>query len=270
MQTSFILFLLEIILLSDIFINMLMKIALAGLILLVTWIVSKILGSVASKTVSRLGQQIAQQVRRAVSWLVWFIGILVCLQELGLELTILLVVIILGGVALIIALRDILLNIASREAIAVYNPFKIGDWIQVGEHFGRVVDINLINTVIVTLDNELVYIPNSKIISDMVINRTAPGEIRIHVPLTIDNTLNMSRIEEILMHVGEELKDDLAPDSKPEVRVIKMDNRSVQLELLLRINNPAKSGIITSEVLKRVKTRLGEIKNDRNTKEINP
>ncbi|MCS7138797.1 MAG: mechanosensitive ion channel family protein [Crenarchaeota archaeon] len=253
-------FLLEIFFLSDLLINILTKMALAGLILLITWVVSKILGGLVSKSVSRLGRQVAQQIRRALSWLVWFIGIVMCLGQIGLELTILLVIIALGGIALIIAFRDILLNMASREAIAIYNPFKIGDWIQVGEYFGRIIDINLISTVLVTPDNEIMHIPNSKIVNSTLINRTTTGEIRIHVPLTVDNTLDLSYIEDILIEVSNELKDDLAVDSKPEVRVVRMDNRSVQLELLLRINNPAKSKIIVSEILKRVKTRLKEIK----------
>lgn len=248
--------------LSEFLIDILIKMALAGLILLVTWIVSKILGSTLFKATSRLGHQVAHQIKRAVSWTIGLIGILVCLQYLGLELTILVAILVLGGVALIVAFRDILLNMASREAITVYNPFKIGDWIQVDEYFGRVVDVNLMNTVLVTLDNEIVHIPNSKIVNSMLVNRTAPGEIRIHVPLTVDNTVDLSKVEEILIEIGNELKDDLAPDSKPEFRVIKIDDRSVQLEFLFKINNPAKSRLITSEVLKRAKNRLDGIQRE--------
>lgn len=245
------------------FSELLMKIVLAGSILLITWIVSKILGGTLSKAVSRLGQQAAQQIKRAVSWLVWFIGILVCLDQLGLELTIFLVILALGGIMLMVALRDLLLNIVAREAITIYSPFKIGDWIRVGEHFGRVVDVNLMNTILVTLDNEIIHIPNSKIINSILVNRTTTEGTRIHVPLTLDGSLDLSRAEEILMEIGNEFKDELAPDSKPEVRMVNMDNRTIQLEILLRLNNPAKSGFIASEVLKKAKTRLDEIQKNK-------
>ncbi|MBO3754255.1 MAG: mechanosensitive ion channel family protein [Candidatus Brockarchaeota archaeon] len=240
--------------------DFLVKMALAGSVLLVTLIVSKILGSISSKAVSRLGEQVAHQVKRAVSWVTWLIGILVCLDQLGLELTILLIVILLGGVMLIAAVRDILLNIAAREALAIYSPFKIGDWVQIDEYFGRVIDINLMNTVLVTLDNEVVNIPNSRIVKDIFVNRTNPGGIRIHIPLTLENTIDFSRFEDVLKDIGNELKDEFTPDSKPEFRVVKLDGQALQLEILLRINNPAKSRFIASEVLKRVKIRLEEFR----------
>jgi small-conductance mechanosensitive channel len=239
--------------------DFLTKIALAGAILLVTWIFSKMLASALFKTVSRFGQQAAQQIKRAVSWLVWFIGILVLLNQLGLKLEILLVILILGGIMLIVALRDVLLNIAARETITVYSPFKIGDWIQVDEHFGRVVDINPINTVLVTLDNEVIHVPNSKIVNSVFVNRTTPQGVRIHVPLTLDSSLDLSKAEEIIMEIGREFKEELAPDSEPEVRVVNMNNNKIRLELLLRINNPAKSRFIASEILKKVKMKLDEV-----------
>lgn len=240
--------------------DFLVKMALAGSVLLVTLIVSKILGSVSSKAVSRLGEQVAQQVRRVVSWATWLIGILVCLDQLGLELTILLIVILLGGVMLIVAVRDILLNIAAREALVIYSPFKIGDWVQIDEYFGRVTDINLMNTVLVTLDNEVINIPNSRIVKSTFVNRTNPEGIRIHIPLTLKNAIDFSRFEDILRDIGNELKDELTPYSKPEFRVVKLDDQTLQLEILLRINNPAKSRFIASEVLKRVKSRLEEFR----------
>lgn len=240
--------------------ELLLKLATVGVILVATLIVSRILGSFVSKAVGKISPNVTLQARRVVTWLVWLIGILIGLDQLGLELTMLLVILALGGIILVIALRDILSNAASREIITTYNLFKIGDWIQVGKCFGRVVDINWMVTILMTLDNEMVHIPNSKITKSIVINRTAPGETRISVPLTVDDTLDLSEIERILLEIGTELSEELAPDSKPEVRVTNVSNRSIKLALLLKINNPAKRKLIASEVRKRAKKRLGEIR----------
>lgn len=247
--------------------ELVMKIATVSVILIVTWIVSKIISGFSSKALSKLSPKVAQQVKSAVTWLIWLIGLLICLDQLGLELTILLAILILGGILLIVALRDVLLNIVSHEAITIYNPFKIGDWIQVGKYFGRIVDINWMNTVLITLDNEIVHIPNSRIIKNMVVNRTASGEIRIHVPLTVEDTMDLSEVEKILIGVGNELKEELAPDSNPEVRVTSVSNQCVKLELLLRITNPAKSRLIASDVRKRAKMKLDELKTRRRRKQ---
>lgn len=240
--------------------ELLLKLATVGVILLATWIASKILGSFLSKAVGKLSPNVAQQVRRIVTWLVWLIGILIGLDQLGLELTVLLVILTIGGVIFVFAFRDILSNVASREIINAYRPFKIGDWIQVGKFFGRVVDITWMDTILITLDNEMVYIPNSKITKSTVINRTAPGETRISVPLIVDDVLDLSEVEKTLLEIATELKEELAPDSKPEVRVNGINNRTIKLALLLKINNPAKSAFIASEARKRAKIKLDELR----------
>jgi len=46
------------------------------------------------------------------------------------------------------------------------------------------------------------------------------------------------------------------PESKPEVRLTKIDANATKLELLLRVNNPAKANLISSDVLKKIKQKL--------------
>lgn len=234
----------------------LQRLAILGAILIATWVVARILGSFISETAGRFSPNIAREVRRFVTWLTWLIGILIGLDQLGLELTLLLMIVGLGGILLLIALRDILSNVASREAIITQNPFKIGDWIEVGKCFGRVVDITWMYTIVVTPDNETVHIPNSKIIRNVIINKTTPGGIRISVPITVDRTSDLSVVERTLLEIGAELSEELAPDSKPEVRVVNTNSHSIKLELLLKINNPAKGRFIASEIRKKAKQKL--------------
>lgn len=240
--------------------EVLQEIVLFGVILLITFIVSRILGVSISRTLGKTSPNVAKQARRFVTWLVWLVGILVALNQIGLDLTILLVIVVLAGIMLLLAIRDILANVASHEAISTYNPFKVGDWIQVGRTFGRVIDITYMNTILMTADNETVYIPNSRITQNIVINRTTPGGIRISVPLTIDGDMDLADVEENLLEIGKELGEELAPDTKPEVRVTSINEKAVRLVLLLGINNPAKSKLISSEVRKRAKDRLDKIR----------
>jgi small conductance mechanosensitive channel len=240
--------------------ELLMKLATVGLILIATWAVSIIVGRSVSRAVGKLSPRVAQQAKRIVMGLVWLIGVLIGLEQLGLDLTILLVILTLGGITLSISLRDVLPNVASHEVITTYSLFKIGDWIQVGKCFGRVVDITWMDTVLMTPDNEMLYIPNSKITKSIVTNRTAPGETRISVSLTVDDNVDLSEVEKILLETGAELKEELAPDSKPEVRVTNVDSHAIRLALLLKVNNPAKSTLIASEVRKRAKMRIERVR----------
>jgi small conductance mechanosensitive channel len=244
----------------NVLLDFLQRLAIFGLILLATFVVSRVFGILVSKASRKASPSFVRQARRFITWLVWLIGILVGLGQIGLDLTLLLVIVTLTGIMLLLAIRDILANWASYEAVSTYKPFKIGDWVQVGKSFGRVTDITYMDTVLMTPDNETVYIPNRKITQSIVINRTTLGGIRISIPLTVSIDLKLSKVEEALIAIGNDLSEELAPDSKPEVRVTKMNERSVKLALLLRINNPAKARLIASEVRKRAKERLDKLR----------
>lgn len=239
--------------------DLLLKLGTFGLILIAAWIITRLLGSLISKAIGKVSPNVARQTRRFLTYIIWLVGFLVGFDQLGLDLTLLLAIITLGGIAIVIALRDILSDVASHEVITTYTPFKIGDWIQVERFFGRVVDITLMDTVLVTPDNEMVYLPNSTIIKSAVLNRTTPGGIRISVPLTVDKGADLATIEKTLLEIATDLGEDLVTDSKPEVRVTRINSHSVKLALLLKINNPAKGRLIASEVRKRAKNRLDEI-----------
>ena len=237
-------------------VDLLLRILVVILILFATWVVSRLLGGFVSKTFRKANPYVNRQAKRIVVWSTWLIGSLLALDQLGLELTLMLIAVAVGAIIVIIASRDFISNLVARETIYLYNQFKIGDWIQVGKVFGRVVDITWNDTVLSTPNNETVYIPNSTITRSILTNRTTQGGIRISVPLTIDNSLRIKEIEQTLLEIGAELQEELVPESKPEVRLTKIDAKTTRLELLLRINNPAKGRPISSEVLKKIKQKL--------------
>ena len=240
-------------------IDLLLKIAIIGIILLATWIISKILMSLVSKANGKLSPKMSRQIKRLVTWLIWFAGILIALSQVGLDLTILLISVALGAIVLAIALRHVLSNLVSYEVIKSYEPFKVGDWVQVGEFFGRVVDITWAYTILMTPDNETVFVPNAKITQNIIVNKTTPGGTRIAISIVISRALDLSEVEKALLDIASELKEELIPEFLPEVRLTNLNTQSVRLALLLRINNPAKGKLIASRVRKRAKERLDEI-----------
>jgi len=237
----------------------LQRLAIVAAIVAATWLTTRIVGSVISKALGLVSPKIALQVRRIITFMIWLIGIIATLDQLGLDTALLLMIIAMVGLVAIAAYRDILPNMASYDLMTTYDLFKIGDWIEVEEHFGRVVNITWMNTVLLTRDNEMVYIPNSKIVGSTLVNRTVQGGIRVSVPLTLDRSMNLFEVERIMLDVGAEMGEALMPDSKPEVRVTHMDERSVKVELLLRISNPAREAFVASEVRKRAAKKLKEV-----------
>lgn len=240
---------------AGISVDLLRTILVLAVILVATLIVAKVLGIIVYRTISKRSSKLARQTKRVVVWLTWFTGLSLGLYYLGLGLALPIIAIVIG-VIFAIALRDVFLNLAAYEVITTYDPFKIGDWIQVGKVFGRVVDVTWIDTVLMTPNNEMVYIPNSTLTRSKVVNRTTEGGVRISISIQVEKSLDYSYVEASLLGIGEELREELATDSKPEVRLMSLERDWMRVALLLRINNPAKGKLLASEVRKRIKMKL--------------
>lgn len=76
------------------------------------------------------------------------------------------------GLAVGLALQNNLANFASGLLILLFKPFKSGDWITVGDVSGTVSSIHFLNTVLITKEQRTVFIPNSMLTSQKVINAT--------------------------------------------------------------------------------------------------
>ncbi|MCJ7608607.1 mechanosensitive ion channel family protein [Candidatus Bathyarchaeota archaeon] len=189
-------------------------------------------------------------------WLIWFAGVLFGLDQLGLDSIVLVSFVIVIGIVSLVAMRNVLAEVASHMVVVTYRPYKIGDWIQLGKLFGRVVNMTWVDTVLMTPDSEMVYVPNSTITSSIIMNRSSPGGTRISVSMTVDRTAYIRSVEKSLLEVGAELAEELVPDYKPEVRVSAIGEHFIRLRLLLKVNNPAKGMFISSEVRKKALEKI--------------
>ena len=206
-------------------------------------IIIRIAGTVPSGLVASL-QQIG-------SWAIWVLGVIIVLNTLDVPILLLLVLLFLGGLTMIVAYRNILTDMAASQFVSTYQPFKVGEWIEVQDYYGRVIERNLIQTKILTPDNEIVIIPNSTLVRRSVINRTRSGALRIQIPVVVSTEMDLTKIEDQLIHIAEDMKVDLLPDTTPQVRVTQVTPQETQLILLLQIANPAKRDQMISEVQKK-------------------
>lgn len=81
----------------------------------------------------------------------------------------------LTGFALGFALKDVLSNFVSGIMLLAYRPFQIGDVIEMGEFLGTIETIRIRDTLVRTSDGRLVIIPNTKLITEVVVNHTDRG-----------------------------------------------------------------------------------------------
>ena len=139
-------------------------------VLVVTWLVAHFVGSFLGRFLRRGPPLVLAHVRRLALTFIWLIGILLALAQVGLRIEILLLLIGLFGAALAIANKDTLENLSAKYFADFYIPFKVGDSISIRGYSGKVIEVNPISTVLITEGENLISVPNSLFLREVVVN----------------------------------------------------------------------------------------------------
>jgi len=174
---------------SDSFIKnpVLLKIVTSIIILFIGFIFGRIAGKIILKVLKKIEfdktikratgyeSSIASIISKTVSFLIYFATVLIFLESLGLTsivLNIVLVVILLIiGISAILAIKDFIPNFMAGYSLRSKGLFKTGDKIKVGNIEGKIIKINLLDTHVNTNKNDLMVIPNSFFIKNVVVKK---------------------------------------------------------------------------------------------------
>ncbi len=112
---------------------------------------------------------------------------------------------ILGAMAFAIgmALQGSLGNFASGIMILLFKPYKVGDLVEVQGQTGIVNEIQIFNTVLLTLDNKKIILPNSIVTSGAIINISGQGEIRVDMTFGIGYSDDIDKARAIIQKVAD-------------------------------------------------------------------
>lgn len=176
-----------------------------GLLLLVTSMIAKLTKKVVSKTVVSKNLKLSQLMQDFFIGMsgnvVWVIGILVALSQIGLNLAPVLTGFGIAGVIIGFALQDTLSNFAAGMMLLVYRPFDVGDFVFAGGVDGKVSHMSLVNTTIKTFDNQIIIIPNSKIWGDVIKNVTHERVRRVDMVFGIGYGDDLLKAEALLTEI---------------------------------------------------------------------
>lgn len=128
---------------------------------------------------------LASFVRSFVKGALYIILIISIVRRLGVDTSSLVALLASAGVAIGMALSGTLQNFAGGIMILMLRPFRIGDYIQTQGNEGTVKDIRLFNTVMCTVDNKRITIPNASIINNVINNFSAENKRRIDLVVAI-------------------------------------------------------------------------------------
>lgn len=129
----------------------------------ITDVFTKYLSVLTSKTETKLDDQLIPLIRKTLRFFVLLMGVIIILQNNGYNVASLIAGLGIGGLAVALAAKDTLANFFGSITIFVDKPFRIGDWIKVGNVEGTVEEVGFRSTRIRTFYNSLVSVPNSNI-----------------------------------------------------------------------------------------------------------
>jgi small conductance mechanosensitive channel len=153
-------------------------------------------------------------------------GLLIALSQLGISLGPLLAGLGIAGFVIGFALQDTLSNFASGLMILFYKPFDVGDTVEVGGVFGTVNHMSLVNTTVLTFDNQTLVIPNNKIWGDVIKNVTSQRTRRVDMTFGIGYADDVPKAEKVLMEIIES-HELVLEDPEPMVRLHELGDSSV-------------------------------------------
>lgn len=148
------------------------------------------------------------------------------LERVGVQTASFIAVLGAAGLAIGLALQGALANFASGVIILLFKPFEIGHYVEISDAFGKVTDIKIFSTVLITRDKKTVIIPNGQVISDKIVNYSKQGFIRVDMVFGIgydDDLLKAKRILEELVTTDERVLAEPAP----RVAVLELADSSV-------------------------------------------
>lgn len=147
---------------------------------------------------------------------------------LGFDLTVFVTVLATAGLAIGLALQGSLSNFAAGIIILIFKPYRVGDWIEVEGKFGKVEEIQIFNTLIVTPGRKTLIIPNGAVIEGIVTNFSKKGVIRLELSVTMPYEESFPKVKKIIEEALTGIE-KVIKDPEPEIGIENYDSHSIIL-----------------------------------------
>lgn len=164
------------------------------IVLDITWVFARLIGGLLEiylrKDSTGQTHKMMPIIKRTALVLVWIIGIVMALSNIGVNISALLGTLGIGGIAFALAAQDTVKNIFGAFTIFTDKPFNIGDTIRVDSFEGTVIDVGARSTKIMDYDKRIITFPNYKITDANIINISSEPKRRVvlNLGLTYDTT----------------------------------------------------------------------------------
>ena len=150
------------------------------------------------------------------------------INMLGIQATSFIAILGAAGLAVGLALKDSLANFASGVMLILFRPFKVGDYVTAGGVSGTVQQIDIFSTILLTVDNQKIIVPNAGITSGVITNVNAEPTRRIDLTVAIGYDDDIRKAKSTLENLVQTDK-RILEDPAPTVAVSELADSSVNL-----------------------------------------
>ena len=209
------------------------------LILLLAWLVCRGVKRLIDRAMSKLEKvdaslnKILFSIARII---VWMLALLMILDLFGVNTASVLTVLGAAGLAIGLAMKDSLSNIAAGVMLLVLRPYKSGDYVDCGSVSGTIKEIKLFSTELCTVDGIFIMVPNSVVFGSPVKNYTRNPLRRADIPFSIAYGDSLLQATEVMKKLLDE-HPDIIKDPAPEVLIAEFAGNSVNLTLRFWVKN---------------------------------
>ena len=203
------------------------------LLAIVVWfvgkfIVNKLLGLVGKiKALDKIEPNTRTFVLSALKWLLYVILVVSIVAILGVPMASVITVLGTAGAAIALSLQGSLSNLAGGIMLVIFRPFKVGDFVEASGVTGTVKEITLFYTVLNTVDNCRINVPNGALMNANVIDYSAEATRRVDLTFASAKSENPKKIQDLMLDVmGQNEK--VLKDPAPFARVSGGTNEAMQ------------------------------------------
>lgn len=172
-----------------------------------------------------------------ISYLIIGFALVLALTQLGVQTGSLIALVGAAGLAIALALQDTLKAVASGVMLAIFRPYRIGDWVNVAGMEGEVTDITPFRTTIKPPTNQAVSLPNDKVWTDAISNSSRYARRRLDLYLDVSYEDDVTKALEVTREAANSLPRTLAKH-ETWVGVNALQDWSVQIRCRIWVSTP--------------------------------
>jgi small conductance mechanosensitive channel len=218
------------------------NIAAAAFLLVVTLLAARWAARLSRRTLARIPSSggdttLPTFLSSLVRWGIIVLGLVAVFQQLGVQTTSILAVVGAASLAIGLALQGALGNVAAGVMILIMRPYRIGDWVEINGKSGLVKRLDLFSTELADADNLDIFMPNSKVVGEMIINYSTAKNRRMELAFKVDYADDLDKALALLIATAK-ADPRILKDPEPWAKVTALGDSAVTVTLRAWANLP--------------------------------